>query len=104
MLLSQILIHSIFFKNKLEKIGFKNYFIINNKIKKKIFLNLKLSIKNQKIFFFFKYYLLKLFFLKKYTNLYLLKKRIFLISLEKGIKIIIKHITCRILRSLKIKL
>ena len=36
----------IFFKNKLEKIGFKNYFIINNKIKKKFLDNFKLSIKN----------------------------------------------------------
>ena len=32
----------IFFKNKLEKIGFKNYFIINNKIKKKFFFKLKI--------------------------------------------------------------
>jgi folate-dependent phosphoribosylglycinamide formyltransferase PurN len=67
----------IFFKNKLEKIGFKNYFIINNKIEKKFFFNFKLSIRNQKFFYFSKYYFLKLFFLKKYTNLYLLKKKIF---------------------------
>ena len=32
----------IFFKNKLEKIGFKNYFIINNKIKKNLFFKLKI--------------------------------------------------------------
>jgi folate-dependent phosphoribosylglycinamide formyltransferase PurN len=67
----------IFFKRKLEKNGFKNYFIINNKIKKKIFFNLKLSIKNQKFLSFLKYYLLKLFFFKKYTNLYLSKKKEF---------------------------
>ena len=67
----------IFFKSKLEKIGFRNYFIINNKIKKKILFNFKLSIKNKKFLSFFKYYFLKIFFLKKYSNIYLLKKKEF---------------------------
>jgi len=67
----------IFFKNKLEKIGFKNYFIINNKIKKKYLDNFKLSIINHKFLSFCKYYFLKLFFFKKYTNLYLSKKKEF---------------------------